>query len=262
MPEFAVRPIGPTICTYQKLPRMLSRSLPTLLLIAAAWPSASVRAQALTVQQPVFSNFSVNTTVLVPDRGGAFLGGVKRAGESRSVYGPWPLRVGSSRGMFREASNMSAHVWIHDSEAMDRMLLNTPTNGFPPGGVVLQGNAGHAYSTLLSRHAGSTPPRSYPRSYPLSTIGDIIANQPNSEFERRAPAAPESRRPISGQPAIATVTQPAEGKSQRYYRLGLEAEQRGKVSLARLHYRMADKYGSTLARRKLDKLDTGKLAGR
>ena len=237
---------------------MLSRCLPSLLLIAVAWPTADAWAQAINVQQPVFSNFSVNTTVLVPDRGGIFLGGVKRAGESRSVYGPWPLRFGSSRGMFREASNMSAHVWIHDFDAMDRMLLNSPTSGLPSGGVVLKGNAGHAYSTLLSRHSGTTQPR----SYPLSTIGDIIARQPVAKFGAHPLAAADTRRRASGRPPTASVAQPTQGKGHRYYRLGLKAEERGKVSLARLHFRMADKYGSALARQKLDALNSGKLAGR
>ncbi|MGL4943662.1 MAG: hypothetical protein ACRC46_10775 [Thermoguttaceae bacterium] len=43
--------------------------------------------QGITVQQPVVSQFSVNTTVSVPDGGTIVLGGIKRLSEGRSEYG-------------------------------------------------------------------------------------------------------------------------------------------------------------------------------
>lgn len=39
------------------------------------------------VQLPTFNSFSVNTSVLVPDRGSVFLGGVQRSYESRAQRG-------------------------------------------------------------------------------------------------------------------------------------------------------------------------------
>ena len=75
------------------------------------------------VQLPVVSATSVNTTVSVPDRGSAMLGGVSSAQSARSQYGP--LRTGSSRGLSRQATSISTNVYIHDLQAMDEALLNS-----------------------------------------------------------------------------------------------------------------------------------------
>ena len=80
-----------------------------------------------TVQQPVVSVTSVNTTVSVPDRGSAFLGGVSSAQSGRSQYGP--LRSGSSTGLSRQSTSISTNVYIHDLQAMDEAILNSaPSN--------------------------------------------------------------------------------------------------------------------------------------
>jgi hypothetical protein len=75
------------------------------------------------VQLPVVSTTSVNTTVSVPDRGSAFLGGVSSAQSARSQYGP--LRSGTNRGMARRATSITTNVYIHDLQAMDEALLNS-----------------------------------------------------------------------------------------------------------------------------------------
>jgi len=79
-------------------------------------------AQRVSVQQPVVNRFSVDTAISVPDRGSAFLGGVASAREGRTSYGPMPFSsspIGRSIG----TSYAETHVWIHDFETMDRMLL-------------------------------------------------------------------------------------------------------------------------------------------
>ncbi len=83
--------------------------------------SRPATAQQVTVQQPLVGVFQVNTTVSVPDRGSAFLGGVRSAASGRSAFGP--LRSGSSLGLQRDASTATAHVYIHDLHAMDEALL-------------------------------------------------------------------------------------------------------------------------------------------
>lgn len=83
--------------------------------------SRPAAAQQVTVQQPVVGVFQVNTTVSVPDRGSAFLGGVRSAASGRSSFGPF--RSGSSLGLQRDASTATAHVYIHDLHAMDEALL-------------------------------------------------------------------------------------------------------------------------------------------
>jgi hypothetical protein len=97
----------------------MTRCLLVLITLVAA---NSAFAQ-IAVQQPVIENFSVGTTVSVPDRGSALLGGVGSAASGRTMTGP--LRSGTSLGLPRQASTASVHVYIHDFEAMDAALLNS-----------------------------------------------------------------------------------------------------------------------------------------
>jgi len=75
-----------------------------------------------TVQLPTFSFFTVQTTVSVPDSGGAYLGGLGRAADGSRTRGFGPLKnrgLGSTRG----ASGMSVHAQIIDQHEMDQAIL-------------------------------------------------------------------------------------------------------------------------------------------
>lgn len=126
----------------------------TLLVVAGALlvVDRPVFAQALSVQQPVVGATSVGTTVSVPDRSSMYLGGVSRAGAARRFAGPF--RSGTSTGVFREHSGLRVAVQIHDFEAMDETLLNTPVATEPPRST---GPAAHAYRTLLEAHRPRPP---------------------------------------------------------------------------------------------------------
>ena len=79
--------------------------------------------QGITVQLPTFSFFSVATTVVVPDSGGAYLGGVNRASSGRTRFGtPFGHRQGAI-GADRQASGMQVKAQIHDLAEMDKALL-------------------------------------------------------------------------------------------------------------------------------------------
>lgn len=93
-----------------------------LFAIAFLLSVAPVLGQSLTLQSPVFAQFSVRTNVSVPDRGGVYLGGVKRATEGTASRGFNPF--GSSRGRSVSHSGASSHVYIHDFAAMDPFLRN------------------------------------------------------------------------------------------------------------------------------------------
>jgi hypothetical protein len=74
---------------------------------------------ATTVQLPTFSFFSISTTVMVPDSGTGFIGGVGRAGSSSRSNG-----LGSrSSASGIDAGGISIGVQIHDLKEMDRALL-------------------------------------------------------------------------------------------------------------------------------------------
>ncbi|MBL9081920.1 MAG: hypothetical protein JNK76_08960 [Planctomycetales bacterium] len=77
---------------------------------------------ATTVQLPTFSFFTISTTVNVPDRGSAFLGGVDRSTGNIHTSGPPGLanRAGAS-GVAGGGVSVSAQ--IIDLRAMDKQLL-------------------------------------------------------------------------------------------------------------------------------------------
>lgn len=94
--------------------------LPALILLA--FTTASAEAQA--VQLPVVGVNNVQTTVSVPDRGSALLGGVSRGAASSNRFGFTPL--GSSVGRRQSNASQRVFVTIHDFEEADRILLSAP----------------------------------------------------------------------------------------------------------------------------------------
>ena len=105
-----------------------------LAVLLCMWLSA-LEASAQTVQLPTFSFASVGTTVMVPDRGSAFLGGINRASDGRSEFGvpgiAFPGFQNRGIGQDRSATSFWATATIHDFDAMDQALLNTPSpDGF------------------------------------------------------------------------------------------------------------------------------------
>lgn len=203
--------------------------------IAFSLLASSAGAQTIMLQQPVVGTFSVGTSVLVPDRGGAYLGSVARARESRRQFG-FPPR-GSSLGLERAHSAASTHVWIHDLQEMDRRLLQRArSSAGVAGGPPLGRYAEHAYRSLI---AGD-------RRRQARVPGDVGATG------RRKIARRQQR---DQRPSVFDGVDPA----ARFLQLARRAEARGKHSLARLHYRMAARHGSQIARKKLASITlTGK----
>jgi hypothetical protein len=85
-------------------------------------PPLVVGPPATTVQLPTFNFFTISTSVMVPDRGGAYLGGVGRAGTSSRTNG-LPGLSNRAGGSIAGSSSMSVHVQVHDLAAMDKALL-------------------------------------------------------------------------------------------------------------------------------------------
>jgi hypothetical protein len=88
----------------------------SLLVLATA-----VTAPAQTVQLPSFSTFSVDTTVLVPDRGAVSLGGNSRAATSSNSLNGVPRQRGV--GINRQAAGQQVTATIHDQREADAALL-------------------------------------------------------------------------------------------------------------------------------------------
>lgn len=162
-------------------------------------PCAVAEAQ-VAVQQPAVGGFGVSTTVSVPDRGSARLGGVSSAASGRFNSGIF--RPGTSSGLERSASSLSTSVYIHDLQAMDEALL---------------------------------------------------AGAPDANRDPWTPRLNERR---AAQPASTKAAPPEDtaGKAARYEQLARDAEAKGKLSVARMHWQMAAKFGSSVARQKLTAL--------
>ncbi len=91
----------------------------TLTVCLAAASSFGGTAAAQVIQLPSFSRFSISTTVKVPDRGSASLGGVSRAAQSSS-------NRGASRSLsdLRSTSDARVQVTILDFDHWDRSVLD------------------------------------------------------------------------------------------------------------------------------------------
>lgn len=97
----------------------MCRLLPIALLPVALLLTNGDVVSAQVIQLPTFHQFSVGTTVLVPDGGSAYLGGVDYARYGSSRRGPFNRSSSSSVG----SAGVSVHATIIDHEELDRAVL-------------------------------------------------------------------------------------------------------------------------------------------
>lgn len=178
--------------------------------------------QAVTVQQPSVGVFSVDTVVSVPDRGGAFLGGVRSAGWESSSAGFGPFRS-SAFSRFASGSSAEARVFIHDFEAMDAELLNRPAAASSAPAGRSAGPAEDAW--LFAERRRPVAPSAAPTA----------ARAASALVERQEPIDSGLGPPQTGDPSRLAAF---------YLGRGRDAETLGKTGAAALCYRMAVKYGS------------------
>jgi hypothetical protein len=184
----------------------------------ALWLSPGrASAQAVTVQQPAVSVFSVDTVVSVPDRGRMFLGGVSSAGGQRSSYGFGPLRQSSS-SHFARSGSADVGVSILDFEAMDQALLNQS-----PARTTAATSLPHAEDDWLYQE----------RRRPVAAQSGGASTASARNVARTGPST-------HGPPETNDATQLA----AFYLERGRSAESKGKTGAAAICYRMAVKYGS------------------
>jgi type II secretory pathway component GspD/PulD (secretin) len=144
------------------------KSLPAMVVTGAAlWLSSAVAyAQTVTVQLPSVRTFSVGTSVLVPDRGATYLGGVKRASYGSSSFGvpglrgvPGAGRLFGNRAIGADVSSSSAWATatIIDHDELDRAVLAEAAarRGAPPVEPAIARKA--AFITRHIARTGSVP---------------------------------------------------------------------------------------------------------
>ena len=183
--------------------------------VLAVGSSARGQAQVpTTVQLPTFRFFTVQTSVSVPDGGGAYLGGMKNARDSSLTRGFGPFRnrgIGSDRG----AGGMSVHATIIDLKEMDDAILAEAAAG-RPGAAAFDADAARA--ELLSRHVGKT----------FASTTARAASAP--------PPLTESVAAIRAQNAAAAEARSAE--AAQYFAKAELAETEGKPAVAKYYYQM------------------------
>jgi len=193
--------------------------------------SALAQQQATAVQLPTYSFFGLNTTVSVPDRGAAYLGGIKRAASGRNEFGvpmlgklPFFGRPFANRsiGMERSASHMHVTATIHDFEAMEEALLGQPVSGYASAG-----------------------PRGL--TTPAAALGHMVLPRDPRQGQSWRLQVPEpvlgSNAPGTGLAGVqARPTPGPDGHlydAQGYFERGRAAEAKGKAGVARIYYQMA-----------------------
>lgn len=132
-------------------------------LVWTLWILGAASAHAQVVQLPTYRVFSVGTTVSIPDRGAAYLGGVTRgawSSSSRGVPGlsqiPGANRLFTNRGIGSSVSSSHAYATatIIDHAEMDRMVLAEAAARRGEVSVATETDHRAAY---LSEHVARTP---------------------------------------------------------------------------------------------------------
>jgi hypothetical protein len=185
-----------------------------LVAVAVGTPVFGQAQPATTVQLPTFRFFTVQTSVSVPDGGGAYLGGMKTARDSSLTRGFGPFRnrgIGSDRG----AGGMSVHARIIDLKEMDDAILAEAAAG-RPGAAAFDPDAARA--ELLSRHVGKT--------FASTTDTAAVWSEPLAE----------SVAAIRAQNATAAEARAAE--AAQYFAKAKAAEDEGKPVVAKYYYQM------------------------
>ena len=229
------------------------------LLLAVCWGAEGVWAQGTTVQLPSYQYFTTGTTVSVPDRGSAYLGGVNRAQSGMNEFGS-PLSPLKNRafGSQRSATGASVSVYIHDFAAMEEELLGqSAASGRTPGTGALAGSPGA-----------------------LARSPDLVA-RPTEGLQNRggdlrsviSSGSGDPRRAL-GDPPLPSVEEirrqrRLEQEARDFFERGQAAEDAGKANIARIYFQMAAKRASgNFKDEVLAKLDairreqTPKLAGK
>ncbi|MDZ7617617.1 MAG: hypothetical protein U1E05_11465 [Patescibacteria group bacterium] len=213
----------------------MQRSIPWFSFALAIWTGAAGAQQpGSAVQLPTFSQFSVGTTVSVPDRGSAYMGGINRSASGRTSYGapmlPFrPFRntaIGGSQG----GSSMHVSAWVHDFEAMDDYLLNQPPRTVQFG------------TTPRQAVAGSRQPPSLDPAWNVAGGGSVAgATHGAASWQPAAEASPSS--------GLLTVDEERQRRqnladtrateAHDFFERGQTAEAAGKTNVAKIYYQMA-----------------------
>jgi hypothetical protein len=206
--------------------RLFACVLILVLVTVSDWASAQ------TVQLPTYTFFGVSTTVSVPDNGAAFLGGINRAASGGNEFGvpglAFPGLQNRSIGQNMSASNVWASVTIHDLDAMDQAILNSPS---PTDLSDVDTRGWNAFANLPAVPRTATGPQLAAVNLAGSWQSDAPTVAPGSKV-----AAEEKDREAQ------RFTRSSDADS--YFAQGQQAEADGKPGIAKIYYQMAARRAS------------------
>jgi hypothetical protein len=169
----------------------------------AVFVTGSTHAQV--VQLPTFRSFSLGTTVSVPDRGNAYLGGVSRSAMSRSEQGlpilgrvPVAGRAFGNRAIAgrTEVSGARVSAYIHNFEEMEEELLGQANIASRRSMPAKQPGAGRA--NLAARSADplprSKPDVSKPDAAGRLSVAELRRQQQTHDHAAQASASQAARK--------------------------------------------------------------------
>ena len=168
-------------------------------------PSAlAQRRPPTSVQLPTIRYFGVGTTVWVPDRGSAYLGGVNRARSGSGQFGAPLLPFGNrAGGSSVGATGASVSAYVHDFRAMDEALLGGSPSDF-------------------QARRGELPPLE----------SDPLITSRNSTGARPAPSVDDVRQ------RRMAAEQTRASEALVFFERGQKAEAAGKPNVAKIYYQM------------------------
>ncbi len=181
---------------------------------------------APTVQLPTFSFAGVGTTVMVPDGGAAYLGGINRASDGRTEYGvpgiTFPGFQNRGIGQDRSTSSFWVTATIHDFDAMDQALLNAPS---PDGLTRIYPSFFHGLQETPAAVAGRTFPRDPAR---LAGNWRVEPDMPPPVSDVAVEQANRANRQVA-----------RANEADSFFARGQQAEADGKPNVAKIYYQMA-----------------------
>ena len=199
----------------------------SLLLLCLGVGLAQGQIPGSAVQLPTYSYFGGNSTVLVPDGGSTFFGGINRASSARNEFGSplLPFR-GVGIGSRRSASSMHITATIHDFAAMDEYLLSQAAQR----------------TTFPVRLTNSRPlPRSNPDTW------QVVAPRSSISAENLSASVAEERLRRT------RLSQARESEAAEYFQRGQRAEAAGKNGAAKIFYQMAARRANGQLKQQLTK---------
>jgi hypothetical protein len=191
---------------------------------------SAAQQNAVAIQLPTFSFFSVRTTVVVPDNGGAYLGGIGRASSGSSVFGT-PIFRNGAIGLERSHAGMSVHATIHDFDALDAQLLGQAAR--TTSGQAARWAARDVIPPLLRRHHDAH-----------ASAG--AADEPGKQARRAPPHVPSVAADDPGRSSLAQLRQAQQqqaaaedAEAAAYFERGRRAAESGNFGAARAYFQMA-----------------------